>query len=382
MGPLHGLKIVEMSSIGPAPYCGMLLADMGAQVIRIDRLEAADLGFPVEPRFDLLNRGKQAAAVDLKLPDGAALVLDLVGRADALIEGFRPGVMERLGLGPDACLAANPRLVYGRMTGWGQTGPLSGDVGHDINYIALSGVLQAIGPAEGPPVPPLNLVGDFGGGALFLAMGMLAALLEARGSGVGQVVDAAMVDGAASLMTMHHGYVQAGLWTDRRGDCPLGGAAPWYSTYETLDRKHVAVGAIEGRFYRALVRGLGLEGAGLPGQHDRARWGALRAAFAGVFATRTRDQWADAFAGTDACVTPVLDCAEAAAHPHARARGAFVDAGDGVHAPAPAPRFSRTPGAVAGPPADARARTRESLRAWGLADARLDALAAAGAIAP
>ena len=381
MGPLHDVRIVEMSGIGPAPYCGMLLADLGAEVIRIDRLQASDLGFAVELRYDLLNRGKKAAAVDIKSPEGVAVVKELVGAADALIEGFRPGVMERLGLGPDVCREINPRLVFGRMTGWGQTGPLKALAGHDINYIAMSGALNAIGPKDGAPVVPLNLLGDFGGGALFLAMGVLAAILEARASGQGQVVDAAMVDGVGSLLTMQHGYLQAGLWTDQRGSNPLDGRAPYYTTYATSDGGRMAVGAIEARFYAALLEGLGLAGADLPGQHDRARWGELRAALARAFATRTREAWTHVFAQSDACVTPVLDLAEAIAHPQAVERGAYART-DGVTAPAPAPRFSRTPGAVAHGPVDARTGAREALRAWGFTDARLDALAAAGVIAP
>lgn len=380
MGPLRGVRVVEMAGIGPAPFCGMLLADMGAEVIRIDRLAAADVGIAVEPRLDFLNRGKRAAALDLKNAAAVEAVLDLVGRADLLIEGFRPGVMERLGLGPDACLAANPRLVYGRMTGWGQTGPLRNEAGHDINYIAMSGALFATGPADGPPVPPLNLVGDFGGGALYLAMGLLAALVEARASGKGQVVDAAMVDGVASLMTMTHSFRQAGLWANRRGVNILDGAAPFYTVYEASDGKHVAVGAIETKFYAALLRGLGLADKPLPGQHDARRWPELRAAIAGVFRTRTRDEWAALFSGTDACVSPVLDLEEAVAHPLAAERGTYL-AREGIVEPAPAPRFSRTPGEAKAGALDPRGDARGALAAWGFSTERLDALAKAGAIA-
>ena len=365
MGPLAGIKIVEMSGIGPAPFCGMLLADLGADVIRIDRPVAADLGLGVPLRYDLLNRGKRAAALDLKTPAGAATALRLVARADALIEGFRPGVMERLGLGPAACHAVNPRLVYGRMTGWGQTGPLKDRAGHDINYIAMAGALDAIGAAGGAPVPPLNLVGDFGGGALYLAMGVLAALLEARVSGTGQVVDAAMVDGVASLMAMQSGLRQAGLWRNERGANAIDGGAPYYRTYRTRDGRYVAAGAIEARFYAAMLAGLGLAGADLPAQNDSARWPELHARLAAAFAARTRDEWEAVFAGSDACVSPVLDMEESMAHPLALAR-ANVTVLDGVAGPAPAPKFSRTPGRVRHPPRDPVADAREALLAWGL----------------
>ena len=380
MGPLAGVRIVEMAGIGPAPFCGMLLADLGAEVLRVDRLTAAaDLGIDVERRFDLPNRSKRAIAVDLKRPEGVALVSRLVGSADALIEGFRPGVMERLGLGPEPCLAANPRLVYGRMTGWGQEGPLSQRVGHDINYIAMAGALDAIGPAEGGPLPPLNLVGDFGGGALYLAMGLLAGIIEARGSGQGQVVDAAMVDGAASLMAMFHGFRQAGLWQAGRGANVLDGGAPYYATYRTSDGRYVAVGAIEKRFYAALLEGLGLEAAALPAQDDRSRWADLRQVFAATFATRTRDDWAAHFEGRDACVSPVLTMEESLASPMARARAMAAETDD-VVGPAPAPRFTRTPGAVRHGPLDPRTDTYGALRSWGVDEKTLAELARIGVI--
>ncbi len=380
MGPLTGIKVVEMAGIGPAPFCGMLLADLGADVLSVDRPSASDLGFAIERRYDLLNRGKRALALDLKNPQGVATVLQLLGSADLLIEGFRPGVMERLGLGPAVCQQANARLVYGRMTGWGQDGPLSQLAGHDINYIALAGVLDAIGPKGGAPVAPLNLVGDFAGGALYLAMGLLAALLEARTSGKGQVVDAAMLDGAAHLMTMHHGYRQAGIWNNTRGSNTVDGGSPYYTTYRTSDGKYVAVGAVELRFYRELIERLGLSGQSLPERDDPAQWDALRQRLAAVFESRTRDEWAALFADSDACVTPVLDLLESMEHPHALARRTFSDTG-GVAGPSPAPRFSRTPGQVRHAPVDPRKDGRGALAHWGFSEQRIDALVDAGALA-
>jgi alpha-methylacyl-CoA racemase len=381
MGPLSGLRIVEMAGIGPAPFCGMLLADLGAEVIRVDRLTAADLGFDIEPRFDFPNRSKRAIAVDLKSPGGVALVKELIASADALIEGFRPGVMERLGLGPAVCQALNPRLVFGRMTGWGQEGPLRDRAGHDINYISLTGTLSAIGPKGGAPVVPLNLIGDFGGGALYLALGLLAALHEAKASGKGQVVDAAMVDGAASLMTMHFGYLQAGFWRNARGENAVDGGSPYYSTYLTADGKYMAVGAVEKRFYGELLQRLGLADAELPDQNDRSRWGDLRARLAEVFASKTREEWTRVFEGSDACVSPVLDMEECVDDPHIAARGTFVRR-DGAVEPGPAPRFSRTPAEISRSPVDPRADTRGALAAWGFTEARIGELAAAGVIAP
>ena len=379
MGPLSGLKVVEMAGIGPGPLCGMLLADMGADVLRVDRLAAADLGFGIDIRYDVMNRAKRAVALDLKSPAGIAAALDVIRGADILIEGFRPGVMERLGLGPEECLAVNPRLVFGRMTGFGQEGPYKSLAGHDINYIAVAGALHAIGYKDGPPLPPMNLVGDFGGGALYLAMGVLAALHEARASGTGQVVDAAMVDGVASLMTMVFGYRQAGFWRNERGSNAVDGAAPYYTTYETSDGKYMAVGAIEKRFYAEFVRRLGLDGAELPEQNDRARWDELRARFAAAFASRTRAEWEAVFAEGDACVSPVLDMDECITHPFSKARSMFVTV-DGVTGPAPAPRFSRTPGEVTRGPVDPRTDSHDALRAWGFSDGRIEELAAAGII--
>ena len=377
MGPLAGVRIVEMAGIGPAPFCCMLLADMGAVVVRIDRLSPSGLGVPTEPRFDLLNRNKTSVALDLKSPAGVAAALRLIERADILVEGFRPGVMEKLGLGPADCEAANPRLVYGRMTGWGQDGPLAQAAGHDINYIALTGALAAIGERGGPPVVPLNVVGDFGGGALYLAMGVLAALVEARSSGRGQVVDAAIVDGTTSLMTMAHSFLQTGLWRTERGANLLDGGAPWYGVYETADGKHVSIGAIEPKFYAELLQRIGLAGEDLPAQHDRRRWPELRARFEAVFRTRTRDEWCAVLEGTDACFAPVLDMREARDHAHNLARGVLAEV-DGVVNPAPAPRFSRTPGALASSPTAAGADTDNVLAAWGFASDEIAQLRAAG----
>lgn len=381
MGPLSGLKVIEMAGLGPAPFCGMLLADLGAEVLSIQRVTSADLGFDVPTRYDLLNRNKQALAVDLKSPEGVRLVLDLIRDSDLLIEGFRPGVMERLGLGPEPCMAANPGLIYGRMTGWGHTGPLAARAGHDINYIAMSGALAAIGPSpDAPPVVPLNYIGDFGGGALYLALGLLAALRERQQSGLGQVVDAAMVDGVGSLMTMHYGYWQAGQWDLQRGSNTADGGSPWYTTYRTSDGGYMAVGAVEKRFYAELLSVLGLAHADLPDQNDRAGWPRLRTAFAKVFATRTRDEWETAFDGIDACVTPVLDMAEAPAHELAQARGSFLR-GNGVIEPAPAPRFSRsTPGDVRPPPVAAQTGV-SALRQRGIGEGRIADLIRQGVVA-
>jgi alpha-methylacyl-CoA racemase len=365
-GPLSGLKVIEMPAIGPVPFCGMLLADLGADVLRIDREGDVDLGLPIEPKYELLGRGKRSLALDLKNPQAIALVLDLIARADVLIEGFRPGVMERLGLGPEVAQTKNPHLVYGRMTGWGQHGPLAPAAGHDINYIALTGALHAMGHKDGRPVPPLNLVGDFGGGSLYLAMGILAALFERQQSGKGQVVDAAMVDGAASLMTMFYGMKGAGLWSDIRGDNMLDSGAPWYDTYECRDGGYVAIGSIEGKFYAELVEKLGLDSATLPKQHDRKRWPSLRAAIAASFRTRTRAEWCDIMEGSDICFAPVLSLDEAPQHPHMVERQTFVSP-DGVTQPAPAPRFSRTPAAIRRKPPVRGEGGAQALADWGVA---------------
>jgi alpha-methylacyl-CoA racemase len=341
-GPLSGIRVLELAGIGPGPFCTMMLADMGADVLRVDRPEPVDLGLPLEPKFDVIARGRRSIALDLKHTGAIEIALALVEKADVLIEGFRPGVTERLGLGPDACLARNPRLVYGRVTGWGQDGPLAQAAGHDINYIAIAGALHAIGPAQ-RPAPPLNLVGDYGGGAMYLAFGIVCALCERHSSGRGQVIDTAMSEGAASLMSIFYGRMAAGLWHDKRGVNILDGGAPWYNVYETADGKYVAVGAIEGRFYAKLMQRLGLDTPSLPDQYDRARWPEMRANLARIFQQKTRDEWCEALAGHDVCIAPVLSIAEAPSHPHNRARGAFFEC-DGVIQPGPAPRFSRTPG--------------------------------------
>ncbi len=377
-GPLEGIRVVELAGIGPGPYCCMLLADLGAEVLRVERL-----GRPPgpEPSWDLLLRGRQSVALDLKRPEGMATVLALVERADVLVEGWRPQVAERLGVGPEACLARNPRLVYGRMTGWGQDGPLAERAGHDIDYIALAGALWPIGRQGDRPVPPLNLVGDFGGGGLLLAFGICAALVERARSGQGQVVDAAMVDGAASLTTMLHGFLQAGLWERERGSNLLDSGAPFYEVYETADGRHMAVGAIEPQFYAALLEGLGFDPAELPPQMDRAAWPATKARFAERFAQRAQAEWEAVFAGTDACVAPVRAPWEASGDPHLRARSTFVEVA-GVTQPGPAPRFSRTPGAVRCPPPQPGADGARALVGWGLEEATVRRLADAGVLGP
>ncbi len=374
-GPLDGVRVIELAGLGPCPMCGMLLAELGAAVLRIDRVTPSGLGFDLDAEDDLLHRSRPAVAVDLRRPEGVELVLALAGRADVLIEGFRPGVMERLGLGPDACAHRNPRLVFGRITGWGQTGPLAESAGHDLDYIALTGALHAIGRAGQPPTPPLNLVGDFGGGALYLAVGVLAALVEARQSGRGQVVDAAMVDGAASLLTAAYALRAAGLANDRRGTNVLDGGAHYYDVYETRDGRYLAVAAIEPKFYAELLRRLDLDPGALP-QAPREGWPARKAALAAVFRTRTRDEWMAVFEGSDACVAPVLDMDEAPRHPHNRARDTFVRRA-GRWQPNAAPRFSRTPSRVRGDPAPAGSGAREALRAWGVGAGEIDALIAA-----
>ena len=359
-GPLHGLRVIEMAGIGPAPFCGMLFADMGAEVIRIERV-----GTPRDPH-DVLTRGRSTLQLDLRSPDGVRRALDAIAQADVLLEGFRPGVMERLGLGPAECQARNPRLVYGRMTGWGQHGPLAHAAGHDINYIAISGALHAIGRADEPPVPPLNYVGDFGGGAMLLAFGVLAALHEARQSGQGQVVDAAMTDGAALLSAMMYGFKAAGRWSNQRGENLLDGGAHFYGTYACADGKYVAVGAIEPQFYALLRERCGIaDDPAFDAQMDADRWPLLKLRLADLFRTRTRDEWCVLLEGSDACFAPVLDWDEAPAHPHNVARGTFVEV-EGVVQPAPAPRFSRTvPAALAAGPRDDAGAV---LRRWSVAD--------------
>jgi alpha-methylacyl-CoA racemase len=365
MGPLQGIKIVEFAGIGPGPFCCMLLSDMGADVVRIDRTEPADLGTPTETKYNLLTRGRRSIALDLKRAEDVKVAKALVAKADALVEGFRPGVMERLGLGPDECLATNPRLVYGRMTGWGQEGPLAQAAGHDINYISLVGALNAIGPKNGPPVPPLNLVGDFGGGALYLAFGLVCGLLEAKRSGKGQVVDAAMVDGAASLITSVFGATASGAWVNARGSNPVDGGAHFYGAYETRDGKYISIASIEVRFYNELLQRLGLEGAIPTKQRDRAGWDAAKHKLAALFKTKTRDEWCAILEGTDVCFAPVLDVNEAMHHPHNKARGLFVEV-EGIPQPGPAPRFSRTRPVVSRPPPRPGQDTDEVLSSWGV----------------
>ena len=346
-GPLEGLKIVEMVGIGPAPFCAMMFADMGADVLRIARPTREKNGdasnvLPQNARHDVTARGRRSLALDLKNPDSVDCALRLIDRADALIEGFRPGTMERLGLGPDVCMARNQRLVYGRMTGWGQHGPLAHAAGHDINYIAISGALHAIGPEGGKPVVPLNYLGDFGGGAMLLAFGVLAALLEAKRSGEGQVVDAAMTDGSALLSAMMYGWAANGWWNTTRGDNMLDGGAPFYDSYRCADDKFIAIGAIEPQFYATLRERCGLADADFDAQMDKARWPRLKEKLGALFRTQTRDQWCALLEGSDACFAPVLDWNEAPHHAHNLARETFVEI-DGVVQPAPAPRFSRTP---------------------------------------
>jgi alpha-methylacyl-CoA racemase len=386
-GPLSGIKIIELAGIGPAPFTCMMLADAGAQVLRLERAPAGAVEAGVEfaksgagSYWDLLNRSRSSVGIDLKNPDALELVLGLVEQADGLIEGFRPGVAERLGVGPEDCFARNKRLVYGRMTGWGQDGPMASMAGHDIDYIAIGGALWSLGRADSAPVPPLNLVGDFGGGGMLLAFGMVAALLEAARSGEGQVVDAAMVDGAASLMTMIHAFHRHGLWNDERGANMLDTGAPFYEVYETADGKWMAVGGIEAQFYAELLRGLGLEGdSTFPPQMSRDQWSAMKARFAEIFKSKTRDEWSAIFDGTDACVVPVLSPWEAHLHPHNVARSTFVEV-DGTVQPAPAPRFSRTPSAISKPPSPPGADTISALVEWGVAEDAVKKLRESGAL--
>jgi alpha-methylacyl-CoA racemase len=379
MGALSGVRIVEMAGIGPAPFCGMLLADMGAEVLRVDRMVGADLGISVPAKYDLLNRNKRSVAVDLKSAEGRQTVLRLIAGADALIEGFRPGVMERLGLGPDVCRGGNSKLVYGRMTGWGQHGPLSQAASHDINYIALSGVLHAIGRPGSAPVIPLNLIGDFGGGALYLAMGILAALISARTTDVGQVVDAGITDGLASLLTMHYGFRQSGDWSIDRGTNITDSGAPFYDVYETKDGLYVSVGAVEKKFYAELLARIGLGGADLPLQENHSGWGRVRERLSEVFKTRTRDEWCKLLEGTDACFAPVLDMDECVRHPHNVARKTHIDF-EGVLNPAPAPRFSETPSEIRKAPPAPGEDTESALLDWRFSKPEIAALKAVGAI--
>ena len=366
MGPLEGKKIIEIAGIGPGPFCAMVLSDLGAEVIRVDRVSAVPDEFPATPGVDLLNRGRKSVAFDLKNQDGIKALLRLVEEADALIEGFRPGVAERLGIGPEECLGRNPRLVYGRMTGWGQTGPYSNMAGHDINYIALSGVLGTIGREGEPPVPPVNLVGDFGGGGMLLALGICAAFVEVQTSGKGQVVDAAMTDGSALLATMIHTFLSMGVWGDR-GTNMLDTGAPFYDVYECADGEYISLGSIEPQFYAELLRITGLDQEELPKQMDRSQWPKMKLKIAETIRSKTRDQWVELMEGTDVCFAPVLSPAEACAHPHNVERETFVEVA-GIKQPAPAPRFSRTPGVIDGPPPHPGEHTEEVLSSWGFSE--------------
>jgi alpha-methylacyl-CoA racemase len=373
-GPLTGLKIVEFAGIGPGPFCGMLLSDLGADVVRIDR-KGQGRGSPA----DITSRGRRSVALDLKKPEAVEACLKLMDGADAVIEGFRPGVMERLGLGPDVALKRNPKLVFGRMTGWGQTGPYAMAAGHDMNYIAITGALHAIGTDE-KPIPPLNLVGDFGGGALYLAFGLLAGVIQARDSGKGQVIDCAMSDGAASLMAMFYGFKAAGGWKEQRRSNLLDGGAHFYDTYQCSDGKWVSIGSIEPQFYALLLEKTGINDPEFQKQHDRSAWDDLRGKLAHVIAQKTQAEWTEIMGGTDVCFAPVLDLDEAPKHPHNVARQTFVEIG-GVVQPAPAPRFSATPGAIQGPPPAIGAHDREALSEWGFSESEIGALQGAGALA-
>ncbi len=379
-GPLDGVKIIELAGLGPCPFGAMVLADMGAQVITVVRAESVVGSGPPRPSMELTNRGKASIGVDLKSPQGAEVVLKLVEKCDGLVEGFRPGVAERLGLGPEVCIARNERLIYGRMTGWGQSGPYADMAGHDINYIALAGALHGIGRKGDNPVPPMNLVGDFGGGGMLLAFGVVCGLFEAAKSGKGQVIDVAMVDGAALLTTMIHSMMAIGFWNDEKATNVLDGAAHFYDTYETKDGKWISIGSIEKQFYGELIRLTGLEGKELSHQMDRSKWPDMKDNLAKIFKTKTRDEWCNIMDGTDVCFAPVLSLKEAPNHPHLVHRQTFVEV-EGIAQPAPAPRFSRTPGTLSSPPPLAGQNTREILGEFGFEDSEIDSLASAQIIA-
>lgn len=377
MGPLKGVRIVEFAGIGPGPFCAMMLSDMGAEIIRIDRKTAVPRY--ADFKFDVLNRGRRSAAIDLKNPEGKNTALRLADQADALLEGFRPGVMERLGLGPDVCLARNPRLVYGRMTGWGQDGPMALAAGHDINYISLSGALHAVGEHGGKPVPPLNLIGDYGGGGMFLAFGVVCGLFEARQSGQGQVVDASMVDGSAALMASAFGLWSSGVWKDQRGTNILDTGSHFYNTYETADGEFISVGSIEPQFYQLLLKHTGITDQDFQDQMNRDRWPELKQRLSEVFRTKTRDEWCDIMMGTDVCFAPVLSLEEVAHQPHNVERNTFVKI-NGVTQPSPAPRFSRTREAIQSPPPNPGEHTEEALKDWGFSPDEIEGLRSSGVI--
>jgi alpha-methylacyl-CoA racemase len=379
-GPLDGFRVVEMGGIGPAPFAGALLGDLGADVLRIDRIAKPGVEPGLPPRFDFYNRNKRSVAFDLKQPQAVVTVLKLVAKADALIEGFRPTVMERLGLGPEVCLAINPRLVYGRMTGWGQKGPMAQEAGHDINYLALTGALHCLGDADRPPPPPLNLVADLGGGALYMTVGLLAAAMEVRRSGRGQTIDVAMIDGVTHLMSAFQAFRQQGSWTERRADNIVDGGAPFYGSYATKDSKFIAVGAIEPHFYANLVKVMGLGGEHLPDQNARAAWPQMRERFAKIFAMRTRGEWVTAAAGRDACLAPVLTIDEAPEHPQMQVREVYTMF-DGLRHPSPAPRFSRTPSELRRPTPSPGSDSRQALADWGVPPEQVAELQATGAMA-
>jgi alpha-methylacyl-CoA racemase len=379
MGPLDGIKVIEIAGIGPGPFCAMVLADLGAEVIRVDRAGQVADEMPEGPGLELLNRGRKSIGVDLKNPDGVETILRLAESADAIIEGFRPGVAERLGIGPEVCLERNPRLIYGRMTGWGQTGSYASMAGHDINYIALAGVLGTIGREGEAPLPPINLIGDFGGGGMLLALGVCAALVETAKSGQGQVIDAAMTDGSALLATMVHSFIAMGIWNPERGTNMLDTGAPFYDAYECADGEYVSIGSIEPQFYAELMRLTGLENEDMPRQMDRGNWAANKAKIAETIKSKTRDEWVELMEGSDVCFAPVLSPQEAYVHPHNVERETFVEVA-GVMQPAPAPRFSRTPGEISSPPPHAGQHTDEVLGAWGFSTDELGSLHESGAI--
>jgi len=380
MGPLAGVKIIEIAGIGPGPFCAMMLSDMGADVIRVDRADHVRGGDPAAPPADVMNRGRRSIGVNLKSPGGIDTVLRLAESADGLIEGFRPGVAERLGIGPAECMERNPKLAYGRMTGWGQDGPYSHAAGHDINYISLAGALESMGRKGEAPVPPLNLIGDFGGGGMMLAFGMVCAILEARASGTGQIVDAAMVDGAAALMTFFHGFRAMGIWNDERGTNLLDTGAHFYDVYETSDGKYISIGSIEPQFYAELRETLGLDDPEWDAQMSRSEWAGLKEKLSTIFRSRTRAQWCELLEGSDVCFAPVLSMAEAPDHPHNIARGTFTEVA-GVVQPRPAPRFSRTDSSIQRPPSHAGQHTDEILSEIGFGAGQVQELRDSGAVA-